>query len=377
MGGLIETHSVQPFMFSAGYLCRTQILKKSTCSYRNNKLLAISPALSIFKFLFFTYSRRLPPGNRMNWLKAAISSSSQINIDRKVDECSGCAIPCSDHPNYPGSLIDKIDQGNLHDSVKAHRRHLCIAQGIEANKWPNDINDSKDGYAEFLGAKLKLLKTELGYSVKLTATDELCYDEENRLVEPADREELADWYIFPDQIKVKHVRREQVDDLLNILFIQDKSTQQFRGQNNHPSATPLNSDQTKENFLESLKSYQHEKLTGLWLLICAHKLRDKRCGVSGPILAAEAQKYAQEKSLNELHTLKISHVGGHKWAGNVIVYPPGVWYGRVTPCHIPTIIHAHSNDDNSNNNSNASKPISTQLQEKLKPLLRGSVQTQW
>lgn len=44
----------------------------------------------------------------------------------------------------------------------------------------------------------------------------------------------------------------------------------------------------------------------------------------------------------------ISHVGGHAWAGNVIVYFPsdvahglagmGVWYGRVEPRHVEGIV---------------------------------------
>ncbi len=53
----------------------------------------------------------------------------------------------------------------------------------------------------------------------------------------------------------------------------------------------------------------------------------------------------------------ISHVGGHKWAGNVIIYVPpkyelvdhdlpivsplagsGIWYGRVEPKHVDGII---------------------------------------
>lgn len=32
--------------------------------------------------------------------------------------------------------------------------------------------------------------------------------------------------------------------------------------------------------------------------------------------------------------IKTSHIGGHKFAGNLIVYSPrgtGVWYGRVSP----------------------------------------------
>ena len=39
--------------------------------------------------------------------------------------------------------------------------------------------------------------------------------------------------------------------------------------------------------------------------------------------------------------LNISHVGGHKFAGNVIIYTPqnvGVWYGRVTPQHCDAIV---------------------------------------
>jgi len=45
----------------------------------------------------------------------------------------------------------------------------------------------------------------------------------------------------------------------------------------------------------------------------------------------------------------ISHIGGHKWAGNVIVYIPpsfssnplagkGIWYGRVGPEHVEGIV---------------------------------------
>ena len=41
----------------------------------------------------------------------------------------------------------------------------------------------------------------------------------------------------------------------------------------------------------------------------------------------------------------ISHVGGHAWAGNVIIYLPvadntaaGIWYGRVEPRHVDVII---------------------------------------
>lgn len=164
------------------------------------------------------------------------------------------------------------------------------------------------------------------------------------------------------------------------------------------------------------------------ILICSHNSRDSRCGILGPLLHQEFSQY-----INKRHTLRnqiisrvvedsqqdseagaisfashpqfrsnaidpdhhdqqpinvgmISHIGGHKWAGNVIVYIPpdyqvnplqrsrrganpkdkpaqepvvlesdetskhdeqpflsplagkGIWYGRVQPKHVEGIV---------------------------------------
>lgn len=54
------------------------------------------------------------------------------------------------------------------------------------------------------------------------------------------------------------------------------------------------------------------------------------------------------------------HLGGHQYAGNVIVYPSGRWYGRVLTCHVPLLIDAYTSVSSSND-----------LKDKLKPILRG------
>lgn len=123
------------------------------------------------------------------------------------------------------------------------------------------------------------------------------------------------------------------------------------------------------------------------ILICSHATRDSRCGILGPLLHAEFTRYISERK-STMHKLvsrsqelaceekmpapepgdknegsggsivnlgMISHVGGHKWAGNVIVYVPpgfpgedgqaphplggmGIWYGRVEPRHVEGIV---------------------------------------
>lgn len=42
-----------------------------------------------------------------------------------------------------------------------------------------------------------------------------------------------------------------------------------------------------------------------------------------------------------VHLWECSHIGGHKYAGNIIVYPEGDWYGNlrseVCTAYIPTV----------------------------------------
>ncbi|KAI4730828.1 hypothetical protein E4T49_01177 [Aureobasidium sp. EXF-10728] len=107
------------------------------------------------------------------------------------------------------------------------------------------------------------------------------------------------------------------------------------------------------------------------VLICGHGGRDARCGTMGPILQAEFEDklerqnipivrdapphdtvqpdYSIEEYQPAARVGQISHIGGHKWAGNVIVYIPpsfktnplagcGIWYGRVEPHHVEGIV---------------------------------------
>lgn len=121
------------------------------------------------------------------------------------------------------------------------------------------------------------------------------------------------------------------------------------------------------------------------VLICGHGGRDMRCGVLGPVLQAEFEKQLAGVGINVLRgpvldesvnapalpgtgeemtetdwtnvTARvglISHIGGHKFAGNVIIYLPptsknkagdphplaghGVWYGRIEPKHVSGVI---------------------------------------
>ncbi|XP_068336210.1 altered inheritance of mitochondria protein 32-like [Pyrus communis] len=83
--------------------------------------------------------------------------------------------------------------------------------------------------------------------------------------------------------------------------------------------------------------------------VCAHGSRDNRCGVCGPVLIDKFQVEAELRGLmNQVFVTACSHIGGHKYAGNLIIYSPGSdgsitghWYGYVTLDDVPELPDQH------------------------------------
>ncbi|AWU75970.1 hypothetical protein CAS74_004559 [Pichia kudriavzevii] len=76
------------------------------------------------------------------------------------------------------------------------------------------------------------------------------------------------------------------------------------------------------------------------ILICGHAERDVRCGVVGELVHDEFEKVLHREKLN-VELGYISHIGGHVYAGNVLIYKPNgtmVWYGMVRPQHVQGIV---------------------------------------
>lgn len=97
-------------------------------------------------------------------------------------------------------------------------------------------------------------------------------------------------------------------------------------------------------------TYYVRRLLQPLILVCGHGARDSRCGVMGPLLLEQFDATCKDLNISFRSAL-ITHIGGHKFAGNVIVYVPpirafqgnslagmGIWYGRVEPRHVPGIV---------------------------------------
>jgi Sucrase/ferredoxin-like len=148
----------------------------------------------------------------------------------------------------------------------------------------------------------------------------------------------------------------------------------------HNSLSPIHRDRLLRNTAHQSILFGVRDVNDILILICGHGGRDRRCGIMGPLLQEEFRKtlpargievlqgpvkideYLENAKALEGQNLPnpaarvglISHIGGHKYAGNVIIYIPpsarsttgephalagcGIWYGRVEPKHVEGIV---------------------------------------
>ncbi|XP_020266396.1 altered inheritance of mitochondria protein 32-like, partial [Asparagus officinalis] len=166
-----------------------------------------------------------------------------------------------------------------------------------------------------LSSAITARKGNMKRKTKLT----MCKGEDND--EYCSSGESADVLIFPDMIRYRQLRCSDVDSFVEDVLVREAQW----------------SSGSAEGMMES----SH-------IFICAHGNRDRRCGVCGPVLVSKFQEVMSPKFQGQVCVKPCSHVGGHKYAGNVIVFNrdvngevSGHWYGYVAPEDAPLLVEEH------------------------------------
>jgi len=87
------------------------------------------------------------------------------------------------------------------------------------------------------------------------------------------------------------------------------------------------------------------------VLLCSHRRRDARCGITAPLIKRELERHLRPLGLDRdaddsrpggVGIFFVSHVGGHKFAANVLVYRKQdqqmIWLARVRPEHCEGLV---------------------------------------
>ncbi|CAL9773884.1 unnamed protein product [Musa acuminata subsp. burmannicoides] len=202
-------------------------------------------------------------------------------------------------------------KGPLVGTVQPYDRHLFLCYK-SPEVWPSHVEGSEsDRLPRFLAGEIKNWASSIDKKTRLT------------ICEGVDGTDFSngDVLIFPDMIRYRRLTHFDVEHFVDEVL---KKNSEWL------PCTP-------------------EPLSGSYIFVCAHGSRDRRCGVCGPILIKGFKEEITSRDLQgQVFVSPCSHIGGHKYAGNVIIFSPnasgqvaGHWYGYVTPDDVPILLEQH------------------------------------
>ncbi|KAK7044800.1 Sucrase/ferredoxin-like-domain-containing protein [Favolaschia claudopus] len=284
-------------------------------------------------------------------------------------DCRTCADPCQDgHGEYPSRFTVDMETQML-GSVRPFCRQIMVSTGV--TDWDREITRTSGSLASHISSAHR--KVTIPHS---NANPDLPHIP--GIFNASDSAEIA-------ILNGSHKTISDDHQLETILVFPD-----YVVVSGVPS-TPQGAKMLWNSVLDPripriLGSTADEAAFSTWVLpyscvitLCSHKRRDNRCGISAPKLEREFTHSLQhrgwtvdtqlehmiespleklngtneEKEAHVLETLKElqdakkalilynSHMGGHRYAGNCIIYTPrgtSVWYGRVSPHEVEAVV---------------------------------------
>jgi len=264
-------------------------------------------------------------------------------------------------------------KGNINGLISNYAQQVLICTGKD--DWASRIEDDNDG--DNLAADLKELVGRGGVFSDPFHNISILNSSFAPSISRRPEVQTTSAFLFPSFKHVPFLPRVSFDSVQALVkgYLLPEKLHSM-----HDGLSPIHRDR-----LLRKEAYQHmlygvRDVTDVVVLICGHGGRDVRCGIMGPALRAEFKRQFPRAGVDVLHgpvldesisapplagttndpprTARvglISHIGGHKFAGNIIVYIPptwknnggnphplaghGVWYGRVEPRHVEGIIN--------------------------------------
>ncbi|GMJ05009.1 hypothetical protein like AT4G26620 [Hibiscus trionum] len=221
------------------------------------------------------------------------------------------ASPSNSDVEFGFSRPDFRQQSPISGTVQFYERHVFLCYK-SPSVWPPRIEAAEfDRLPRLLSAAVLARKTDMVKETRLT----ICKGHDGT------ETSNGDVLIFPDMIRYRRLTHFDVDTFVEEVLV--KNGEWLPG-------TP-------------------EKLQGSFVFVCSHGSRDRRCGVCGPPLVSRFKEEIVLHGLQDRVSVSpCSHIGGHKYAGNVIIFGSNIngevtghWYGYVTPDDVPTLLEWH------------------------------------
>jgi hypothetical protein len=233
------------------------------------------------------------------------ATTPAVDGDDCAHDCASCTI------KYPrGFKVESAD--TLYGFVKGWSAHILVATG--KTDWTRDVADEKGSVMQAFdraGRKPAHGRVMLSAS-NIPVPGHGGYDGPTTVL------------VLPAFRLVEGVRPADIHRLLDWIDAAPTTTMPLTAPTSLPAELPPPTNGTAEALLASRPS-PHAAL----VLLCSQATRDARCGQSAPLIRRELERHLRPLGLfRDLDDERpggvgiyfISHVGGHKYSANVMVY---------------------------------------------------------
>eukprot|EP00752_Nemacystus_decipiens_P010403 g9270.t1 len=246
------------------------------------------------------------------------TSKSEDGASRESEAAAATPTAAPTKKPCGGCDCGLMEPGPLEGTMHAYERHIIICSGHQ--DWPKVVEAEESSLAESLfnlclGAGLIFTK-KVALAAKKAGAPKTRQVKISACAEPSRGPEgTTDVIVYPEGL-IYSLSRDDTNTLEHFLKVQ---------------------------LMDGVVATQLKPVPVPYkkmVLVCTHMSRDKRCGRAGPQVIGEMQKALEAKGVgpDEIAVRGSSHFGGHKYAGVLIIYPQGDWFGLVSKKNAAAIV---------------------------------------
>ncbi|EEH41031.1 sucrase/ferredoxin domain-containing protein [Paracoccidioides lutzii Pb01] len=235
-------------------------------------------------------------------------------------DCADCTI------KYPSRFKINTDR-ELYGSIKPFVKHVLVATGKA--DWAEKVENEQGSVME--GFKNGSFKPRTG--PMMVSASNMSIDPERKNV--AGQENATTVLVLPSFTFVDSVTVSKIPEFM------DRFIDSPEAEVHHLSMTDA---ETNSQTPHPQQLTTRPCLRDHIILLCSHNRRDARCGISAPLIRRELERHLRHLCLYRdeddtrpggVSIIFVSHVGGHKFAANVLIYrrkeEQMIWLARVAP----------------------------------------------
>ncbi|OKL61846.1 hypothetical protein UA08_02857 [Talaromyces atroroseus] len=257
----------------------------------------------------------------LSWISTRIGGGNDDNYIfptvNPQEDGPDCSKDCADCTVRLPNKFNVETERKLYGKVKPFTTHVLVATG--KSDWASHPDNERGTVIHALS------EASSNERLRVNASNLVAHNDEGK-----DSDKATTVLLLPSFEYVDNVTTNSVPELVSRYI-----------DNRHSSApSPSNSQLVS-------RPCEHDYV----VLLCSHQRRDARCGISAPLIKKELERHlrpaglyrdANDERPGGVGIYFVSHVGGHKFSANVLVYRKKeeqlIWLARIRPEHCEGLV---------------------------------------